>query len=990
MLRQDINQLTQEDAVEQLVEGKFRRLRQEVRKLYFYVGVEHRLLRNLRQKIGSQINILNEIRGLLGAPQPPQQAPQPQPAPPPALEPAEIEDLKVKYTNAAGNEITLTKEQAAEPANAIPLGTEFMIFTRLARGTIGRFTVGCYRDRVIVKDVNGTQKFKEIEKTNDDPNPSIEWTSAEFDRILSEGEHQIILYAVPSATPNDRRLGDLRDITIHVGARGVPAAAPEIKVELSYIQTEDRSNIKARVVDIANKYRLYMLNLYTKGTNTKKWSINKIDTEPNAEKMFSVNLNRIFPGTYHCKAIARPIVSNKIVKEIYRSETIAFTVNTKVGIVYPPKDPKPIFSVGGKVNNLKAEAFGEEDIVNIVNIERGYKFVWYIEQTGKGSHVIHTGRECKVSDDIVQSFFDRGDAKLRVVVYENALNIGEDSIDIWIEKGGAIVKAEKARYVGAPSKEKIEGFDFEVGVAETQGQREEMEDSHYYKKNFADREGWLFAGVYDGHGQEKGQGELAADLAKDLHIWFKNFLSKTKNVKEAFIQTYEYISQVIKTYYLGGVTAANTFIAGTTLFTAHAGDARVIVCVDDKAVFSTKDHIASDPSERDRIIKEGGTVTLDDYGIPRLNGMLIPSRTLGDRNAGPGLSSIPDVSAFSLTKLLQLGNTVRIVICCDGVFELGIMDVQEVAALANYFDKPENVAEAIKNEALKRGTQDNVTVMVVKLIPRAERKVKAVPLERTEESLPTVIGPEILPEQSLGITPFPPEAYQEAQAEARKELTEFDEWLIREEVKADRARRMGRISDYKKEFLRILEGIKKESGNIKKRIKKSDTAKQNQKQVNELIIALNENIKNASKTYRFEYLNAAKDNIHDLVSLTSDAGIPAAYRQGKTKVPYSRAKENAMPRRGEIETEAFEPFAEETAEERKGWEEYKIRQSEEKQPFNAIKGLENIKLAAKPNLPPPRPTHEHAAEEMAAMVNKFRAAARTPEQKREINRLLNI
>lgn len=235
----------------------------------------------------------------------------------------------------------------------------------------------------------------------------------------------------------------------------------------------------------------------------------------------------------------------------------------------------------------------------------------------------------------------------------------------------------------------------------------------------------------------------------------------------------------------------------------------------------------------------------------------------------------------------------------------------------------------------------------------------------------TASTPDIIPEEAF-------EAKEEEEA-ISKELTDFDEWIIREESKAERARNRGRISEYKQIFLGIIKGIEKERDNIKKRISKFEVIKARRekrllegiKEVNislnrvtdkkeaarflEMIAEmkreiggiqkarvdidglwqqLNKNIKSAKKLLRSEFLNAAKGNIYDLLSLTGGSRIQIGQKQGKSKRGSGDFGDNGG--RGPFET--LPPDMN-----REDWREYQERQAQEKQPFNVIRGLENIK-----------------------------------------------
>lgn len=256
-------------------------------------------------------------------------------------------------------------------------------------------------------------------------------------------------------------------------------------------------------------------------------------------------------------------------------------------------------------------------------------------------------------------------------------------------------------------------FDFDVGVYAIQkgikGERKMMEDANYFEKNFAGREGCLFAGVYDGHGGNEGS-KIAA---QDLHEIFKESLMGGIDVKSSFENAYTRVSNEIRKSFDSGTTAANIFIGDGTLFIAHAGDSKVIVCANDKVIFATTDHNVHNKIEKKRAESEGGV--FNENG--RLNTILLVTRALGDKRVGPGLSHLPEVSSISLSELTGKG-TVRIIICCDGVFSNNALTVEGTASIANNYNNSQRSADAIVGEASRNGSKDNITAMVIILIPK--------------------------------------------------------------------------------------------------------------------------------------------------------------------------------------------------------------------------------------------------------------------------------
>lgn len=74
-----------------------------------------------------------------------------------------------------------------------------------------------------------------------------------------------------------------------------------------------------------------------------------------------------------------------------------------------------------------------------------------------------------------------------------------------------------------------------------------------------------------------------------------------------------------------GTTAVCVFVSPRLIYIANCGDSRAVLCRSGSPVFSTQDHKPGLPTERERIVKAGGSVM-----IQRVNGSLAVSRALGD------------------------------------------------------------------------------------------------------------------------------------------------------------------------------------------------------------------------------------------------------------------------------------------------------------------------------------------------------------------------
>ncbi len=114
-------------------------------------------------------------------------------------------------------------------------------------------------------------------------------------------------------------------------------------------------------------------------------------------------------------------------------------------------------------------------------------------------------------------------------------------------------------------------------------------------------------------------------------------------------------------------------------------------------------------------------------------------------------------------------------------------------------------------------------------------------------------------------------------------LNEWGGSLERKGEKEGVEKKRSLVSDYKKEFLVILNSIKEDRATLRQRISKSGLAKENMQEVRKLLSELDENIEKAGKTYKKMYLESAKSKIYDLTSLTRDVQKPVGKRIVKNK-----------------------------------------------------------------------------------------------------------
>lgn len=288
----------------------------------------------------------------------------------------------------------------------------------------------------------------------------------------------------------------------------------------------------------------------------------------------------------------------------------------------------------------------------------------------------------------------------------------------------------------------------------TQGKRNYQEDS-YVIKNYlnscsdkSNTETTQFTrlnvnlfGVFDGH----GGGEISKAVSKLLpHYFYKqNFLEDnvpkpSNNYNKYIISTFDNIQNQLNATHSKSTLQGSTICLcliyeykGKNIITSFwSGDSRAIACNQNLIAESlTLDHKPECPLERQRIKKLGGTVTIEKGDVARINGVLAVSRSIGDFDQKQFVEHKPDITH-------NICNYKFIVVATDGLWD--VMTNQQVVdfVLNEIFDNSgimlsditrkseNNVASKLAEEAIRLGSEDNITVIVQFLDVKQENYLK--------------------------------------------------------------------------------------------------------------------------------------------------------------------------------------------------------------------------------------------------------------------------
>lgn len=290
------------------------------------------------------------------------------------------------------------------------------------------------------------------------------------------------------------------------------------------------------------------------------------------------------------------------------------------------------------------------------------------------------------------------------------------------------------------------------GFSGMQGWRKSMEDAHFAVSDLRgvraaavaatsgaahDGDDWsdtaLF-GVMDGHG--------GAQVAKFCaqHLPHKIASRSDRDLEDTLISSFEEMDQMLldpsnlnelKDLAKGhnpirdhpangcGATAAVCCVRSETLVVANAGDSRVVLSRDGKAIDLSTDHKPSLQSEVERIKLAGGFVSpcLAPQGtVYRVNGGLAVSRALGDLKYKRHKDLPPQSQQICSTPEVQViprdAGDEFVVIACDGVWD--VLSSQEVVdhirpclrALHAGLLQPSDIVESLLERCLSPNLRD--------------------------------------------------------------------------------------------------------------------------------------------------------------------------------------------------------------------------------------------------------------------------------------------
>nr|CAB3460864.1 unnamed protein product [Digitaria exilis] len=321
------------------------------------------------------------------------------------------------------------------------------------------------------------------------------------------------------------------------------------------------------------------------------------------------------------------------------------------------------------------------------------------------------------------------------------------------------------------------------GIASTRGRSAEMEDACAAAPRFADVPVRLLAsrrdldglgldadalrlpahlfGVFDGH----GGAEVANYCRERLQVLLSQELRRLgEDLKEVgevdmkehwdelFSKCFQRLDDEVSgrvSRLVGGVqeprtvapenvgsTAVVAVVCSSHLVIANCGDSRVVLCRGKEPAAWSTDHKPDRKDERARIEALGGKVI--QWNGYRVSGILAMSRSIGDRYLKPFVIPKPEVTVIPRAKdddcLILASDGLWDVVSNEEACKVARRQIQlwhknngATASLCDEGDEStdpaaQSAADYLMRLALKKGTEDNITVIVVDLKPRKKLK----------------------------------------------------------------------------------------------------------------------------------------------------------------------------------------------------------------------------------------------------------------------------
>lgn len=230
-----------------------------------------------------------------------------------------------------------------------------------------------------------------------------------------------------------------------------------------------------------------------------------------------------------------------------------------------------------------------------------------------------------------------------------------------------------------------------------------------------------YFGVYDGHGGDEVSKYLSKELPKYFLYETVSYPLSKSFIRSIFDRIQKNLKHMPYSREMGSTCSIviqydkynkNTKKGDKYINVINTGDCRSIICRDNFGIPLTKDHKPNWPEEKKRIEKLGGKIYYDGFDW-RIKDLSV-SRAFGDYDATPYVTHRPDIYRYKINKKDKF-----IVLACDGLWD--VLSNQDVInhILNNYYVNNKrikneiNIAKNLAHYAIRKGSKDNVTVIII-------------------------------------------------------------------------------------------------------------------------------------------------------------------------------------------------------------------------------------------------------------------------------------
>ena len=237
-------------------------------------------------------------------------------------------------------------------------------------------------------------------------------------------------------------------------------------------------------------------------------------------------------------------------------------------------------------------------------------------------------------------------------------------------------------------------------VAQDKGGRPYMEDTHSVVKDLIP--GIDYYAIFDGHGGD----QVSIYLKDNFDKLLKQHLEGNAEIPDAIYKTFkDIVTSIPKEISIHtGSTAIICIKKVDIIYIANCGDCRAIIDENGKAVQISEDH--KPHYEVERINASGGFITNYPGDVPRVNGNLAVSRSVGDFYLFPHVTWLPEIYQVVCKPFNK-----HLVMASDGVWD--VMSNQDIINIINIQGDFNKVCEHIIIHSRIRGSEDNITVIII-------------------------------------------------------------------------------------------------------------------------------------------------------------------------------------------------------------------------------------------------------------------------------------